>query len=228
MKLKLAEKKIETGGVTTFIFEVENPITWIAGQFMKYTLVHENPDNRGVNRFFTIASAPFEGRPQISTRIDHEKGSSFKKALDNLPIGGELEAGGIEGDFIVEDLTKKYVFIAGGIGITPYHSILKQLDHDKTPVDVILLYANRTEEAAFKEELEQWTMDNAQLKITYVIDPQRIDEQIIKEKVIDINERIFYTSGPEPMVEAMEKLLTGMGIPMNRIKQDFFPGYAWP
>lgn len=225
MKLKLINRVKLISDVESFIFESESPISWQAGQFLHYTLHHEPTDERGSDRWFTISSAPFEGNPTITTRFS-EKSSSFKTALQNLKIGDELEAEGPEGDFTVEDPNQTMVFIAGGIGITPFHSILKQLDHDEKALNIQLIYGNKSEDhIPFKSELEDLKEKHSEFKINYVIDPKHIDQSTIQSLVFNLQLPIFYVSGPEPMVEALGETLKGMGIPESKIKQDFFPNY---
>lgn len=225
MKLKLQSKVQEVPGVMSFWWEMETPITWKPGQFLRYKLLHDNPDGRGVNRFFTIASAPHEGKIRLTTRLAGESCSSFKKSLVNLPEGTEIEVTGPSGDFTIEDPNLEYVFIAGGIGITPFRSILTHHHHQKIPLKVTLLYSNRNQDIVFKEELEQISQQNPNLKIHYIIDPQRIDEEVIKTHVPNLQTPIFYVSGPEPMVEGISQMLRGLGVKDEHIKQDFFPGY---
>lgn len=224
MKLTLVEKKEILPNVTTFIFQPPEKITWKAGQYFHYVLHHLPTDDRGSDRWFTIASAPFEEHIQITTRFS-EKGSSFKKKLQSLEVGKKIEVTDVVGKFIVEDPAREYVFIAGGIGITPFRSILKQLDHDKQPINVTLLYANRDQNIVFKDELEEIASRNSNFTIHYVFSPERVDEAKIKELVPDFANKIFYVSGPEPMVDAMGELLKTMGIAEENIKQDWFPGY---
>lgn len=225
MKLKLIERKPETADVESFIFEPTENITWKPGQFLHYVLHHEPTDDRGSDRWFTIASAPTEGNVMITTRFNNERSSSFKNKLRNLKVGRSIEATVVEGDFVVEDYSKEYVFIAGGIGITPFRSILKQLHHEGKQLKVTLLYANRDTNVIYKEELESFAKVNPTFKIHYIFSPEHIDEKKIKELVPDIQKPLFYISGPEPMVESLGNTLKEMGIPENNIKQDWFPGY---
>jgi len=95
-----------------------------------YTFPNDNPDNRGVTRYFTISSTPFEDFIMITTRISRPS-SSFKESLTEMKIGGRITASGPDGDFTIDDLGKNYIFIAGGIGITPFRSILLQMDFEK-------------------------------------------------------------------------------------------------
>jgi ferredoxin-NADP reductase len=154
MKLRLLDQREEVPNVRTFVFEPEEPMTWQPGQYMHYTFPHDTPDSRGVERWFTISSAPYEQHVQITTRFAGEKGSSFKRALLNLKPGDEIEADGPKGKFVLQDGDHHHVLIAGGIGITPYHSMLKQLAHDKKLSHADLLYANNDDNFVFDKELE--------------------------------------------------------------------------
>jgi ferredoxin-NADP reductase len=125
MKLKLSAKRPESPGVVSFIFQPQKPLKWKAGQFLHYVLNHASTDDRGSDRWFTIASAPYEKHVMITTRFTAKKGSTFKKTLKALKAGDTIEVSDLDGDFVVDDPKKNYVFIAGGIGITPFRSILK-------------------------------------------------------------------------------------------------------
>lgn len=225
MKLNLTGRKTEVPGVESFIFEPTGPASWKAGQFFHYVLHHEPTDNRGSDRWFTIATAPSEKAVMITTRLAADNGSSFKKALVALNIGDAIEVSELEGDFTVDDLEKEYVFIAGGIGITPFRSILKDLEQKGKQISATLLYANRDQNIAYKDELEALAKNNPGLKINYVISPERVDIAKIKSLVPDMQKPMFYVSGPEPMVESLGSALKEAGVPAERIKQDWFPGY---
>ncbi len=226
MKLSLIKRKIESKDVESFFFKMSEPFTWKAGQFLHYILHHEPTDDRGSDRWFTVASAPFEDVIMLTTRFTKEKGSSFKKSLKDLKIGDDIEISDVDGDFVIEDPQAEYVFIAGGIGITPFRAILKELDHNNQSTYITLLYANRDENVPYKDEIEDISKRNPNLKIHHVISPERIDEQKIREFVANIDKSIFYISGPEPMVESLGKILKEMGVPDDNLKQDWFPGYS--
>ena len=225
MKLTLIRRKTETPGVESFIFSPAEPLLWKAGQYLHYVLHHEPTDNRGSDRWFTVASAPFEKEIMITTRLADEKGSSFKAALGALQIGESIEISDLDGDFIVEDATQEYVFIAGGISITPFHSILKEANHADIKLRATLLYANRDSNIPYKEELEGFAKDNPALVIHHVTAPQRIDKILIQKLIPDVQTPVFYVSGPEPMVKSLSEVLKDMGIAADHIKQDDFPGY---
>ena len=227
MRLRLVATQPEAGDAETLVFEPEQPVTWQAGQYLKYTLPHSPADDRGQERWFTISSAPYEGNIHITTRF-FDKRSSFKSHLHDLKIGQDIEAGEPEGDFVITDPSKHYIFIAGGIGITPFRSILTQAAHDGQNLFVDLLYGNRTEEASiFICELTALAAKNPNIKIHNVLEPQRIDAELIKT-LPDLKSKTYYVSGPEPMVEAFEKILSDLGIAEADQKRDYFPGYEWP
>lgn len=225
MKLTLVTKKIELPDVTSFIFKPKEKIVWQPGQFFHYVLHHRPTDERGSDRYFTNAAAPFEDNVRITTRLATEKSSTFKKKLDSLAIGKTIEVSNITGDFVMEDLEKEYIFIAGGIGITPFRSILTQLDHDGKMPKVTLLYANKDKNIVYQEELEKIAAKHPKFSIQYVFSPEHIDEKKIRELVPNSTGKLFYVSGPEPMVDALGDVLKKMGIPEKDIKQDWFPGY---
>lgn len=225
MKLILTEKKQETPDVISFIFKPTEPLKWIAGQYLHHVLHHEPTDDRGSDRWFTNAAAPFEENVRITTRIATGKSSSFKKTLSSLNEGDDIEISNVEGDFIVEDLDKKYVFIAGGIGITPYRSILSQLAHEQKQITATLLYANRDQNIVYKEELEKIASKMPNFKIHYIFSPEHIDVNKIKELVPDFQDHFFYVSGPEPMVDSLGDLIKKMGVPEDHLRQDWFPNY---
>src|SRR5882724_9802165 len=102
MQLALINKKLETKDTTSFIFRPPDPMTWRAGQYLHYVLNHPNPDDRGQERYFSIASAPHEKQIMVTTRFA-DQGSSFKKALQKLEVGATIHADGLEGDFVVDD-----------------------------------------------------------------------------------------------------------------------------
>jgi len=227
-KLTLEHRHQETPDTVSFRFKSEGIENWKPGQYLHCMLDHHHPDSRGTERYFTISSAPFEGHIQITTRFSNKKSSSFKMALRDMAIGATLEADSLEGDFVVEDPRQRLVFIAGGIGVTPYRAILLALDHAKAPINVDLLYANRDEDFPFKAELERFTKKHPAFRAHYFTGTKRLDGRAIAAAVGDLVKPIYYVSGPEPMVEAFEKVLKGMSVPKSRTKTDYFPGYSWP
>ena len=226
MKLTLSKTRPEAAGVTSFIFEADRPVSWTAGQYLHYTLPHPQMDDRKNKRWFTISAAPSEGHIMVTTRFAGEKSSSFKRALFAMQPGDVIEAEGPEGDFVVSDTDREYIFIAGGIGITPFRSILVDAKARGVKLHVTLLYANRDQEIPFKQELEDLAEANPDLKVRLVVAPAKIDQALLKPVLGEVHNPLVYVSGPEPMVEAMEQELKELGVPEDSIVGDFFPGYT--
>src|SRR3989338_9361315 len=229
MKLTLALKKQEAKDVLSYFFEPDEPLVWQAGQFLTYTLPHTNPDKRGIERHFTIASAPHEKHVMLTTRFATQQPSSFKTALYRLKVGDVIEAEGPEGDFTIENREDPQVFIAGGLGITPFRSILLDMEHRKLPMNIALFYANRSEDFVFKGELDEIRSRHPEIDIRYFVTPARINEEEIAKDATAVfgQTSVFYISGPEPMIDIFYKILGGMGVLGFRIKRDYFPGYIW-
>ncbi len=226
LNMKLILKKIvqNTSDIKTFVFDNNGTIGWIAGQYMRYQLPHSNPDDRGISRFFTISSAPFEKDIHLTTRITPPS-STFKQSLNNLKIGQTIEAFGPNGKFIVQDPDSPSIFIAGGIGITPYYSIIKQLHHQKAPINTTLLYANKTEDAVFKKELDKFAQISPSFRIEYFIGDNRLEISHIQRLISKSPSSTIYLSGPEQMMASLSKSLLDIGVAEESIWHDFFPGY---
>jgi len=221
----MVEKRQEKEDVFSFIFQPQEPVSWRAGQFVLYKIPHENPDDRGNTRIFTISSPPYQKKIMLTTRYFFQESSSFKQALFAKEVGDFVEALKIQGDFTVEDANKKMVFITGGIGITPFHSILLDLENKKNIQDIILIYSNKNEESiVFRDTMNRLDKQFHGFKIRYIFSPQRCDQELIKESVQDIEKRIFYISGPMPMVKAVEEALRQLAVDREKIKKDYFPG----
>lgn len=225
MKLKFVGSQPVTSNVVSFVFEPAEPLSWQPGQYMHYLLPHPDADDRGTERWFTNSAAPSEGKVMISTRLDNEHGSSFKRALLALQPGDEIEADGPEGDFTVDDESRNYIFVAGGIGITPMRSILTEAHAQNKQLNINLLYANRDDNVPFKDQLESYAAANPNLKIEYFINPNNLDSNIIKQHADAVENALVYLSGPEPMVKSLAAELEGLDVAKDAIKLDDFPGY---
>jgi ferredoxin-NADP reductase len=228
MKLTLIEKRPETEGVMSFLFRSDAPLKWQAGQFLLYTLTHPDADDRGITRYFTIASAPFEGHVMLTTRFASARSSSFKRALRQLPVGATVDVNEPDGDFVSGDPGDAHVLIAGGIGVTPFRAILLDLEHRGLPISATLLYANRTPEFVYKAEMDRLAGRHPGLVVRYLVSPERVTETTIRGAAADLTKPTFHVSGPEPFVEALGSMLSELGVPDARVKRDYFPGYDWP
>jgi glycine betaine catabolism B len=233
MLLTLTARHQEGETCESFQFQPERPLTFEAGQYLRYTLDHPESDNRGVSRFFTIASAPSEGFVMLTTRFS-TPGSSFKRALSSLEVGTVIEAAGPSGRFTYADRETPAVFVAGGIGITPFRSMLMDLASRPYDADITLLYANSTPEIPFRRLFDDLAIKQPRLTIVYTIsqpNPEwhgsvgRIDEAFIREHAPLASVPAFYVSGPKSMVGATSAALRTIGVADERIKEDYFPGY---
>ena len=228
MKLILVAKRPETEDVMSFLFRSDAPLKWRAGQFLHYSLPHPDADDRGITRYFTIASAPFEGHVMLTTRFAGERSSSFKRALRRLPVGAAVDVGAPDGDFVFDDPSGEHVLIAGGIGVTPFRAILLDLDHHEVPIHATLLYANRTPDFVYKAEMDRLAGRHRGLVVRYLVSPARITDALIRGVAADLAKPTFHVSGPEPFVETLGTMLSGAGVPDAHVKRDYFPGYEWP
>lgn len=225
--LKLKEKKQLTHDVVAFIFEPWGNLKYKAGQYLEWTLTHPRPDSRGVRRFFTISSSPTEDFVMLTSKF-YDKPSTFKQALHKLEPGDEIGAAHLSGEFTLpEDPGKKLAFIAGGIGITPFRSMAKWLIDNREKRDIVLLFSNKTEQdQVFKDIFDAAKELGVRTVYVNTDKDEYIDEKMIKKEMPDWQERLFYVSGPQPMVLAMEEMLEDMGIQKSHIQVDYFPGYT--
>lgn len=236
--LTLKEKVKIAPDAYDFIFATNRKFSYIPGQYMEWTLGHESPDSRGNRRYFTLASAPTENNLRVGVKFS-EQSSSFKKTMLAMNKSDEIIAAQLAGDFVLpRDPRQKCVLIAGGIGVTPFRSMLKHLLDTKRRRPVILFYANRRiEEIVYKDVFDRaeqelgirtiYTLtDSANVPATWAGKIGRVDAQLIKSSVPDYRQCVFYLSGSRGMVDSFRETLAGMGVPSSQIKTDFFAGLA--
>lgn len=234
--LALKQKKEIAPTIWKFLFDPVRPFQYIPGQFLEWSLPHKYPDSRGTRRYFTISSSPSEKDILLTVKIP-EKPSSFKSALKELPIGESVYATGLEGDFIEPKKDdRQFVFIAGGIGVTPFRSIIKHLLDTNKQISITLFYSASSQEEFVFENIFAEAEKKLAIKTVYIITKDvpkdwpgeigRIDEQMIKRHVENATDAFYYVSGPQPMVIAYEKMLGDMGVKKSQIKTDYFPGYT--
>jgi len=220
-----------------FVFSPKRTFAYAPGQYMEWTLPHADTDARGSRRYFTLASSPTEDNVRLGIKF-YEPGSSFKRAMLSMSSDTPITAGQLGGDFTMpEDASQKLVFIAGGIGITPYRSMLKYLVDTKQPRPITLFYSERQAGDVVYDDVFEAAQRQLGVKVVYTLTDQvgnlpkwakggYITAQMIKIEVPDYQERHFYISGPHSMVSAMESILHGLGVSHDHIKTDFFPGYT--
>jgi ferredoxin-NADP reductase len=215
------------------------------GQYMEWTLPHSSPDSRGVRRYFTVASSPTEHEMKLGVKIE-ERASSFKRKLLSVGEDSSIIASHIGGDFVLpgtsrrpaspEEIGKKLVFIAGGIGVTPFRSMVKYLIDRNENRDIVLFYFNKTEdEIAYRDIFEDGK--EVGVKSVFVLTDKervpsgwkgevgRLDEKMLGKHVPDFKERVFYISGPNAMVDGYKRILFKAGVKRVDVKTDYFPGF---
>lgn len=210
---------------------------FLPGQYVRMTLDIKNPDNRGNLRPFTIASSPLEkNHIMITTKIIK---SSFKKRLVDLTSQEKVKFFGPMGGFVLKEEEKdSRVFLAGGIGITPFHSMITYAHVKKLSIPITLIVSFSTiEDVVFKEELEDIANKNPHIKVIYTIthpeeskmtwkgETGRISEDLIKKYVPEILTPEYFIVGPPAFVAAIEEVVENMGVPSEKIFIENFTGY---
>ncbi len=238
LKLILDGQRDLGADVHEFAFVPNQQLNFSPGQYLEWTLPSHTTDDRGNRRYFTVASSPTEKEIRLGVKVSPQHSSTFKQALIKMQKGEVIYAAQLAGDFILpSDRTKKLVFIAGGIGVTPFRSMIKYLLDKNQRRDIVLFYSSATANGfAFQEIFEQATKKIG-LKVIYVLTDKnrapkdwqgelgRLTPEIITKHISDYQQRTFYLSGPEAMVQGYKKLLLRMGVSRRNIVTDYFPGY---
>lgn len=222
------KEKIEIGAdIYDFILEPNSKFSFTPGQYMEFTLPQKKIDSRGMRRYFSLASSPTEYYLRLGVKFN-ELPSSFKKSLLEMNTGDIITASNIDGDFTLPNNRNiKLAFLAGGIGITPFRSIFKDLIDTYEKRDIVLIYSNKNESEIVYKDIFEKASQEFDTKIFYVntsIDGH-VTDQTIKNNIPDWKERTFYISGPHGMVVAFEDTLKNMGVKKNKIVVDYFPGF---
>ncbi len=236
LMLILERKEKLANDIYDFVFKNNSKFNFTPGQYLEWTLDVKNQDSRGNRRYFTISSSPTETEIRIGIKF-YQNSSSFKKTLLNLKTGDKVLAGSLSGDFTIANAKEnKFVFVAGGIGITPFRSILKYLIDNNIKKDIILLYSNKLKEEIVYVDIFNSAYENLGIKTYYNLTdlqniPQdwqgekgRINEMMIKKLVPDYKDRVFYLSGPHAMIMGFEETLSKLKV--SKVKKDFFPGFV--
>jgi ferredoxin-NADP reductase len=223
----------------TMAFHLDKPagFQFKPGQAIDVVLLESTAgDAQNARHTFSIVSAPFENQLVIATRM---RDSAFKRTLGALPVGARIAIEGPSGSLTLHnDRARPAVFIAGGIGITPFMSIVRQAAHDRLHRQLVLLYSNRRpEDAPYLAELQELERHNADFRLIATMTLMSsssqpwtgsqglIDAALVKRATDELTKPIHYLAGPPGMVEAMRQTLNDAGVNDDDIRSEEFYGY---
>jgi ferredoxin-NADP reductase len=221
--LTFIKKRSEASDILSFFFKPQDKINYKPGQYMEWTMPSSDSDFRGNRRYLTLASSPTEESMMFSVRMPNPS-SSFKRHLNRLNTGETILAAQVSGEFTLPKSThQKLAFLAGGIGVTPYRSMVKyMLDaNEKRPIKM-LYSANSPDEFVFKELL----IEAEKVGLKTVFTTGRLNENVLTKTYPDFAERVFYVSGPYGFVRNAKDGLLKIGVAPKKIVSDYFPGYG--
>jgi ferredoxin-NADP reductase len=234
---KLMRREEVAEGTMAFHFEKPSGFSFRAGQSADVTLTDPpETDAEGNTRTFSIASPPFADELVFTTRM---RNTAFKRSLKKVPLTTEVKIGPAAGAFTLhKNLAKPAVFLAGGIGITPFLSIVQQADRDRLSQKLYLFYSNRRpEDAAFLHTLRALETTNPNFRLICTMtqmskskqewkgETALIDKQMLCRHLAILQGPIYYIAGPPAMVTAMRETLVSAGVEENDIRTDEFVGY---
>lgn len=232
MKIFFDHSENEATNITTFYFNSEEPFYYTAGQYAEFTLEHPNADNRGEKRWFTLSSSPTDHFISVTNKFTDSGGSSFKTALRNLKRGDVLSLGEPRGNFVLpKDVNVPLVFVAGGMGITPFHSMLSWLSAVGEERIIKLFYGAHTEEEmilkpALMKAIQQTTIVISEPSLITVDKHGYLTAELILGSEKLAKDARIYISGPERLVTNLEKDLRGAGVQEEQLVLDSIPGYS--
>lgn len=226
-----------TSDIKTFRLDARGQanVQYEAGQYFFVTIRIEGQE---ALHTFSLSSSPTEtavkGYLEFTKRITT---SDYSRALDRMKPGDWARLRGAAGDFTLPPAGQRLCFLSGGIGITPFRSMLRYIADRQLDYDIVLLYGNNSwDDIAFREELQEIGDSHKGIKVEYVLSGPdvppgwrgkkgRITGELVTELVPDYLQRMFYASGPFPMVVALEQQLAAIEVPASQIRHDYFPGY---
>jgi ferredoxin-NADP reductase len=238
MQARLVDRAVIAANTAAFMFEPDGPFAFTPGQTCDITI--PDPlyrDDAGASRTFSIASLPSDPRLMIGTRL---RGSAMKRTLMEAPLPLAVEIDGPFGSFTLHrNAARPAVFLAGGIGITPFHCIIGDAAVRHLPHSLTLFYSNRSAaDVAWLPDLESWARENPRFRLVATLtQPKPGDDWHHEVGLVDAamlsrhmqleraGDTIFYIAGPGGFVKAMQALLPGIGADPDNIRAEEFPGY---
>jgi len=233
----LMRRETVAEGTMAFYFSRPPGFSHAAGQSLLISLVDPpETDSEGNARTFTIASAPHEPELMVATRM---RDTAFKRVLKTARLGVAVTMDGPNGDMVLhDDPARPAVFLAGGIGITPFLSMIRHAAHKRLAHRMYLFYSNRRpDDAAFLPELEEMEYANSNYRlIATMAEPEKSVESwwgevgFVRQEMLERHlpagvSPIYYFAGPPPMTMAMRKMLDSMGVGEQDMRYEEFYGY---
>jgi NAD(P)H-flavin reductase len=236
MRAKIKEKREVAKGTLLVTFDLlGEEVDFTAGQYFWVTLLDPPyDDEKGARRHISVVTSPNErGVLGLCTRL---RDSAFKRSLAELPVGTEVDVEQPKGNFLLpSDTERPFVFIAGGIGITVFRSMLLYITEEGLPHRVTLVYSNRDPEStAFLAELQELERRNSNVRLVLTMtddeswdgEKRHIDADLLRDHLEgDLNDFDYLVAGPPPMTESVVEKLKQGGIPEEQIEADRFSGY---
>lgn len=235
MRAVVKETREVAKGTLLVVFDLQGAeVDFRPGQYFWVELI-EPPftDEKGNRRHISVVTSPTEhGVLGLCTRL---RDSAFKRSLATLEVGDEVEVEEPKGSFVLPDETNvPYVFLAGGIGITVFRSMLRFIRDERLPYEVTLVYSNRDREStAFLEELVELERELPNFRLILTMtdevgwegESRRIGADLLRDKLGDLARYRFLVAGPPPMTEAIVEALHGAGVAEEQVTADKFSGY---
>lgn len=234
---RLVRRETVAEGTMAFHFSSPPRFRHRAGQSLLMTLVDPpETDSEGDARTFTIASAPHEETLMIATRM---RDTAFKRVLKSAPAGMAVRIDGPDGEMVLHDeAARPAVFLAGGIGITPFLAMTRHAARQRLPHRIHLFYSNRRpEDAAFLSELQEMEQANPNYRLTATMaEPEKsaqrwsgesgyIRRDMLERHLPDIASPVYYFAGPPAMTMGMQRMLKEIGIAEQSMRYEEFYGY---
>jgi len=236
LRLYFKGKRLLGPQLYEFTFSGAHNFSFLPGQYLEWTLPQHKNDMRGNRRFFSITSAPRDDEICLAIRLS-EPSSRFKKDLMQLKAGDSITASSLAGDFVLPtNLDEELVFIAGGIGITPFVSMARSMLQNQEKRNVALLYLFSSESEYCYQDIWRAT-SSLGLRVIPILTGDgpakpswhgltgRLTEAMLEEQITDYASRRFYISGPPGLVAGYTRLLKDLGIKQKQITRDYFSGY---
>ena len=234
MRATVAEKREVAKGTLLALFTADGYPDYRPGAYFWVELpdLGDN-DEKGLRRHISLVTSPTE-RPLVglATRL---RDTAFKRTLARLEVGDEVQVEEPKGSFLLpEDTSAEYVFVAGGIGITTFRSMLRFIADEELPYRITLVCSNRDRESTpFVDELEELErrIEGLRVVLTMTDEPgwegeaRRLDAEVLGELVGGLEGKTFLIAGPPPMVEAVSQALLDAGLAEDRVRPDKFSGY---